>query len=236
MGPIKKIKKIRKIREIRIHREGTEILITSFLIFAALNAVMWYFVPLAPLNIFVGILTGVTYLLMVNFFRSPKRIFKGEIDDAVIAPADGRVVVIEKVYEPDYFKDERLMISIFMSPMNVHANWYPVEGKIVKVQHTKGKFHKAWLPKASTDNERSLVVIRTEEGIEVMARQVAGAMARRIVTYAKEGEEGYIDQHMGFIKFGSRVDVYLPIDSQVCVELEQKTVGNETVIAKLVQK
>lgn len=233
MKRIKKIKKIRKIKEIRIHREGTEILITSFLIVAVLNAAMWYFVPFIPLNIAVSIFTGVIYLLMVNFFRSPKRIFKGEIDDAVIAPADGRVVVIEKVYEPEYFKDERLMISIFMSPMNVHANWYPVEGTVVKVGHKKGKFYKAWLPKASTDNERSLVVIRTEEGVEVMARQVAGAMARRIVTYAKEGEECFIDQHMGFIKFGSRVDVYLPTDCEVCVELEQKTVGNETIIAKL---
>ena len=125
------------------------------------------------------------------------------------------------------------MISIFMSVLNVHANWYPVEGTIKKVGHENGKFMKAWLPKASTDNERSLVVIETPEGVEVMARQIAGAMARRIVTYAKEGEECFIDEHMGFIKFGSRVDVYLPIGSKPCVKLGDLTTGNQTIIAKL---
>jgi phosphatidylserine decarboxylase len=174
------------------------------------------------------------YLMMVNFFRSPKRVCPYEnVEKLVVAPADGKVVVIEEVYEPDHFKDNRRMISIFMSPMNVHANWYPVDGVVKRVGHQKGKFMKAWLPKASTENERSLVVIETPEGHEVLVRQVAGAMARRIVTYAEPGEECFIDQHMGFIKFGSRVDVYLPLDAEVCVELEQKTVGDETIIAKL---
>ena len=151
----------------------------------------------------------------------------------MVAPADGKVVVIEKVYEPDHFKDERIQVSIFMSPMNVHANWYPVDGVVTRVEHQKGKFHKAWLPKASTENERSLVVIKMEDGREILVRQIAGAMARRIVTYAAAGEECFIDQHMGFIKFGSRVDLYLPLDAKINVELEQKTVGNETVIAYL---
>ena len=123
------------------------------------------------------------------------------------------------------------MVSIFMSPMNVHANWYPVEGTVMRVEHMSGRFHKAWLPKASTENERSLVVIKMEDGREVLVRQVAGAMARRIVTYAKAGEECFIDQHMGFIKFGSRVDLYLPLDAEIKVALNQKTVGNETVVA-----
>lgn len=217
----------------RIHREGTGILVTSALLFIILNAVCWYFVPFEVFNVALSAFSIFIYLLMVNFFRSPKRKFEGDVEKMVIAPADGKVVVVEKVYEPDHFKDERIMVSIFMSPMNVHANWYPVEGTVTRVEHMSGRFHKAWLPKASTENERSLVVIRTESGPEVLVRQVAGAMARRIVTYAEVGEECYIDEHMGFIKFGSRVDVYLPLDTEIYVDLEQKTVGNETVIAKL---
>lgn len=230
---MKKIKRIRKIRDIRIHREGTEILVVSFILFSIINLLSWNFINCDIFNIPLSAISLFTFLLMVNFFRSPKRIFQGDIDDIVIAPADGKIVVIEKVFEPDHFKDERLMVSIFMSPMNVHANWYPVEGTVTRVEHQKGKFHKAWLPKASTENERSLVVIRMADGRELLVRQIAGAMARRIVTYPAVGEECYIDQHLGFIKFGSRVDVYLPTDSEVLVTLGQKTVGNETVIAKL---
>lgn len=229
---MKKFKRIRKLKDYRIHREGTEIIIVSFVILALLNFPLWYFLPeLFWLDTVVTFGSTVLFLLVVNFFRSPKRIFPGDVDNVVVAPADGKVVVIEKVFEPDHFKDERIQVSIFMSPLNVHANWYPVDGTIVRADHHKGKFHKAWLPKASTENERSLVVIRMEDGREVLVRQVAGAMARRIVTYAAEGEECFIDQHMGFIKFGSRVDVYLPLDAEIKVELEQKTVGNETVIA-----
>ncbi|HIT83206.1 MAG TPA: phosphatidylserine decarboxylase, partial [Candidatus Avibacteroides faecavium] len=140
---------------------------------------------------------------------------------------------VEEVDEGEYFHDRRIMVSIFMSILNVHANWYPVDGTVKKVAHQNGKFMKAWLPKASTDNERSMIIIETPDGKEIMARQIAGAMARRIVTYAHEGEECYIDEHMGFIKFGSRVDVYLPLGTEVCVRLGQSTVGNQTVIAKL---
>ena len=150
-----------------------------------------------------------------------------------MAPADGRVVVIEEVDEEEYFHDRRLMISIFMSPVNVHANWIPCEGRVIKVDHQSGNFRAAYLPKASTENERSMVVIETPHGQQVMARQIAGAMARRIVTYAEEGQECYIDDHMGFIKFGSRVDVYLPLGTEVCVKLGQSTWGDETIIAKL---
>lgn len=227
------MKKIKKIKKIRIHREGTEILLVSLFVLLLINALCWYFVPCEIFNVGLSCFSLFIYLLMVNFFRSPKRIFEGDVDKTVVAPADGRVVVVEKVFEPDHFKDERIMLSIFMSPMNVHANWYPVEGVVTRVEHNSGRFHKAWLPKASTENERSLVVIKTDDGTEVLVRQVAGAMARRIVTYAEVGEECFIDQHMGFIKFGSRVDVYLPLDAEVYVNLEQKTVGNETVIAKL---
>ena len=229
---MKKFKRIRKLKDYRIHREGTEILIAGLVVFGLAAFLLWYFLPQClVLNSVLSIFFFVTYLLMVNFFRSPKRIFPGDVENVIVAPADGKVVVIEKVYEPDYFKDERLQISIFMSPMNVHANWYPVDGVIKRAEHQDGKHYKAWLPKASTDNERSLVVIETEEGREIMVRQIAGAMARRIVTYAAVGEECFIDQHLGFIKFGSRVDLYLPLDVDVKVELDQKTVGNETIIA-----
>ncbi|MBR5860105.1 MAG: phosphatidylserine decarboxylase family protein [Bacteroidaceae bacterium] len=231
---MKKFKRIRKLKDYRIHSEGRGILITSFVIFALINAPLWYFFPQnIIINSIVSIFFFVLYMLMVNFFRSPKRIFPGDVENVVVAPADGKVVVIEKVFEPDHFKDERMQVSIFMSPMNVHANWYPVDGKIIRSEHQKGKFHKAWLPKASTENERSLVVIRMEDGREILVRQIAGAMARRIVTYASAGEECFIDQHMGFIKFGSRVDLYLPLDADIQVVLNQKTVGNETVIANL---
>ena len=229
---MKKFKRIRKLKDYRIHREGTEILLVSFLILALVSFLLWFYLPkLYVLNTVVCSALAITYLLMVNFFRSPKRIFPGDVDNVVVAPADGKVVVIEKVFEPDHFKDERLQVSIFMSPMNVHANWYPVDGVIKRSEHQKGKFHKAWLPKASTENERSLVVIEMEDGREILVRQIAGAMARRIVTYASAGEECFIDQHMGFIKFGSRVDLYLPLDVDLKVELNQKTVGNETIIA-----
>ena len=231
---MKKFRRIRKLKDYRIHREGTSILVVAFLIFAVVNAPLWYFFPdNVVLNSLISVSSLVIYLLMVNFFRSPKRIFPGDVENVIVAPADGKVVVIEKVYEPDHFKDERIQVSIFMSPLNVHANWYPVDGVVVRAEHQKGKFHKAWLPKASTENERSLVVIETPEGTEILVRQIAGAMARRIVTYAEPGEECFIDQHMGFIKFGSRVDVYLPLGTEICVDLEQKTVGDETIIAKL---
>jgi phosphatidylserine decarboxylase len=231
---MKKFRRIRKLKDYRIHREGTSILVVAFLIFAVVNAPLWYFFPdNVVLNSLISVSSLLIYLLMVNFFRSPKRIFPGDVENVIVAPADGKVVVIEKVYEPDHFKDERIQVSIFMSPLNVHANWYPVDGVVVRAEHQKGKFHKAWLPKASTENERSLVVIKMNDGREILVRQVAGAMARRIVTYAAAGEECFIDQHLGFIKFGSRVDLYLPLDAKINVALDQKTVGNETVIANL---
>ncbi|MBO4985762.1 MAG: phosphatidylserine decarboxylase family protein [Bacteroides sp.] len=228
MGRLKRLKKI------RIHREGTHTLIGGAMLLLALNAALYYGVEnKLPFYIIAGI-SLILYGILVNFFRCPIRYFGKETEKVVVAPADGRIVVAgEVVDENEYFHDKRRMISIFMSVVNVHANWYPVDGTVKKVAHQNGKFMKAWLPKASTDNERSMVVIETPEGVEVMARQIAGAMARRIVTYAEPGEECYIDEHMGFIKFGSRVDVYLPLDAEVLVELNQQTTGNQTVIAKL---
>ena len=199
----KRIRNIKKLKKMRIHREGTGILLTSLAVLLLVNALSWYFVPVHIFNVILTAFSVSLYLLMVNFFRSPKRHYEGDVENLVIAPADGRIVVTEKVFEPDHFKDERMMVSIFMSPMNVHANWYPVEGTVMRVEHQSGCFHKAWLPKASTENERSLVVIKSLNGTEILVRQIAGAMARRIVTYAQVGEECFIDEHMGFIKFGS---------------------------------
>ena len=183
-----------------------------------------------------GITLALTALLLVfvtYFFRNPVRVL--EIDDPnfIIAPADGRVVVIEPTDENEYFHEKKLQVSIFMSPFNVHANWYPIEGTVLVSEHQKGRHKGAWLPKSSTENERSLVVIETPSKIQIAVRQVAGAMARRIVTYAKEGEECYIDEHLGFIKLGSRVDVYLPLTARACVTMNQPTTGDQTVIAKL---
>ncbi|MBQ2587758.1 MAG: phosphatidylserine decarboxylase family protein, partial [Prevotella sp.] len=167
-------------------------------------------------------------------FRCPIRYNSEEdTEKLVVAPADGKIVVIEEVEENVYFHEKRLMISIFMSLFNVHANWFPVDGKVKYVHHQNGNYHKAWLPKASEENEHADIIITTPEGVDILCRQIAGAVARRIVTYAKEGEECFIDEHLGFIKFGSRVDVYLPIDSEVCVKMGQSTTGDLTTIAKL---
>lgn len=226
--------RLKKLKKIRIHREGTHTLASSFLLLLIINSALYLGLEWKLPFYIIATISVLLYAMLVNFFRCPIRLFGQEdTEKIVVAPADGKIVVIEEVEENEHFHDRRLMISIFMSVINVHANWYPVDGTIKKVAHQNGKFMKAWLPKASTDNERSMVVIETPEGVEVMARQIAGAMARRIVTYAEPGEECYIDEHMGFIKFGSRVDVYLPLGSEVLVKLGQNTTGNQTVIAKL---
>ena len=223
-----RFQKLKKLRKIRLHREGTEILIISAILLLALNGLVYWACNFSLPFYILSAISITLYLLMVNFFRCPIRHFEQDSEKIVVAPADGKIVVVQEVDEQEYFHDRKLMISIFMD-----ANWYPVDGVVKHVSHQNGKFMKAWLPKASTENERSTVVIETPEGHTVMARQIAGAVARRIVTYAQVGEECYIDEHMGFIKFGSRVDVYLPLGTVPCVELGQKTTGNETVIAKL---
>lgn len=227
--------KTRKLKIRRLHSEGTEILRRGIVVLVLLNAALYYLlqdITLIPFWI-VFVLSVLLYCVAANFFRCPLRQFEGEVENTVVAAADGKIVVIEEVEEQEYFHDRRIMVSIFMSITNVHANWFPVEGIVKKVVHHNGNFHKAWLPKASTENERSTVIIETPSGQEVLVRQIAGAVARRIVTYAREDEECYIDEHMGFIKFGSRVDVYLPLGTEILVHMGQATVGNQTVIAKL---
>lgn len=234
-GRIYYMTRIKRLKKIRLHREGTNTLILTLGTYAVVNGLLYFLLRegnLWPFYIVCAI-TTVLCAIIINFFRCPIRLFNGETKDTVVAAADGKVVVIEEVEENEYFHDRRLMVSIFMSVTNVHANWFPVDGYVKMVRHHNGNFHKAWLPKASCENERSTIVIETPDGQEVLVRQVAGAVARRIVTYAAEGEDCYIDEHLGFIKFGSRVDVYLPLDTQIDVKVGQPTVGNQTIIGHL---
>lgn len=225
--------RIRKIKNVRIHREGTDMLLYGLTAFIAIAIILWVYIDnKIPFWCFI-ICFGTIYSITVNFFRCPKREFDGDTEKTVVAPADGKVVVIEEVFENKYFHEKRLMVSIFMSLFNVHANWFPVDGKVKFVHHKDGNYHKAWLPKASEENEHADIMLETPDGTEILCRQIAGAVARRIVTYAKPEEDCYIDEHLGFIKLGSRVDVYLPLDADVCVSLGQKTTGDLTVIAKL---
>lgn len=227
-------KRIKKLKKIRIHREGTDTLVYSAMALIAVGVILWRtFDTHVPFYIFAAVF-GSVWCVVLNFFRCPIRLFgTDDTDKLVVAPADGSVVVIEEVEENKYFHDKRVMVSIFMSLFNVHANWFPVDGKVKMVRHQNGAFHKAWLPKASEENEMTDIVITTPEGVDVLCRQVAGAMARRIKTYAKEGEDCYIDEHLGFIKFGSRVDLFLPLGTEILVGMKQTTVGNQTVIARL---
>lgn len=226
-------KRIRKLKDVRIHREGTDTLVYGMVAIVAIAIILWVYVDSkVPFWCFI-VVFGLIYSVVVNFFRCPKRYFEYDTERVVVAPADGKVVVIEEVFEDDYFHENRLMISIFMSLFNVHANWFPVDGKVKEVYHQNGNYHKAWLPKASEENEHADILLETPEGEEILCRQIAGALARRIVTYARAEEDCYIDEHLGFIKFGSRVDVYLPVGTEVCVKMGQSTTGDKTVIARL---
>lgn len=229
MGKIK-----RKLKKIRIHHEGTDQILYGGIGLVLVALLLWFGIDSKiPFGIFCVVFITV-YCIVLNFYRCPIRYFPSEdTDKIVVAPADGHIVVIEEVEENTYFHDRRLMISIFMSLWNVHANWFPVDGVVKFVKHFNGNFHKAWLPKASEENEHADIMLTTPDGQDVLCRQIAGAVARRIVTYAKEGEDCYIDEHLGFIKLGSRVDVFLPIDSEVCVKMGQSTTGDQTVLAKL---
>ncbi|MBR1808566.1 MAG: phosphatidylserine decarboxylase family protein [Paludibacteraceae bacterium] len=216
----------------RIHREGRNSLIVVVLIAFLVNIPVFlyshHWVFALTLSITAILLCFVTY-----FFRNPERIIEVDDPDFIVAPADGRVVVIEETDETEVLNEKRLQVSIFMSPFNVHANWYPIEGTVLRSEHQSGRHKGAWLPKSSTENERSLVLIETKSGEKILVRQIAGAMARRIVTYAKPGKAATRNTHLGFIKFGSRVDMYLPLDTEMMVEVGDAVTGNETIIARL---
>lgn len=223
----------RKIHRIRIHHEGTAVLVPLLIVLVALNVPLWLFMVPGPVPVVLSVISVVCYLFVFNFFRCPRRHYNGERENMVVSSVDGKVVAVERVYEPEYLKSEAIMVSVFMSPLNVHANWYPVDGKVEYVKHHSGRFLSAWLPKASTENERSTVGIVMDNGRRITVRQIAGAMARRIVTYAHKSEEASIDDHLGFIKFGSRVDIYLPVDAEVLLKINDLTRGGLTPLAKV---
>ena len=221
-------------RHHRIHREGRGIIVTlAFLIFA-INVPIYMFFEESRWIFAITLLLSAALLVFVTyFFRNPKRIIEVKDPNLLVCPADGRVVVVEPTVENEYFHEKRLQVSIFMSPFNVHANWYPIEGTVLVSEHQDGSHKGAWLPKSSTENERSLVVIETPNKVQLAVRQIAGAMARRIVTYAKAGSHSHRNEHFGFIKFGSRVDLYLPLDTDIFVAVGEHVKGNETIIGRL---
>lgn len=215
-----------------IHKEGRALLLSLFTILLIVNALVYYYSENETVEGLVTIGSIILYLLILQFFRNP-RITSPVNEQHVLAPADGKVVVIEEVEETEYFNERRLQISIFMSPINVHVNRNPVAGVIKYFKYHAGKYLVAWHPKSSTDNERTTIVINTPSGIEVLMRQIAGAMARRIKWYINEGDNVEQGQEFGFIKFGSRVDVILPVGTKVSVNIGDKTKGGRTILAEL---
>lgn len=219
----------------KLHREGRSIILSSSFLLVALLAAD-YFLYQSTNWIWIPLLIGATlfvfYYLIVQFFRIPNRTFSFEEMD-VLCPADGKIVVIEEVFEPEYFKEKRIQVSIFMSPMNVHANYHPISGIVQYVKYHPGLFLVAWHPKSSTDNERTTVVTKHASGQEVLFRQIAGAVARRICYYAKESQEIKAGDEFGFIKFGSRVDVFLPLNCEINVKIGDIVKSRVTKIGKL---
>lgn len=213
------------------HKEGAKIILVTLLIAVAIILGVEYLISIPWLVKAIQIATLLFLVIVLQFFRNPKRTLDDIADHLILAPVDGKVVVIEEVYEPEYFKDKRLMVSIFMSPINVHVTRYALNGIVKYSKYHPGKYLVAWHPKASEENERTTVVIDNPVYGEVMYRQIAGALAKRIVNYAKVGHRVNQGDDAGFIKFGSRVDLYLPLGTNVNVVLNQKARGNKTVIA-----
>lgn len=225
--------KSRKKRFYGIHQEGIAFLVGAFILLV--GSLLYLYINFESKVAFWIWMPCVLTLLFLsfNFYRFPTR-KQDEVDSNIVTAAtDGVVVVIERVYEPEVLKRECIQISTFMTIFNVHAQWFPIAGRVSYVQHHDGSFMSAYLPKSSLENERSSVVIETESGEEILVRQIAGAVARRILTYPKVGEICHPNDPLGFIKFGSRVDLFLPLDCEIKVELDQKVKGNETIMAIL---
>lgn len=222
-----------KIRFDFIHKEGKKILAGVFLVLVILITLIYFTVGSVHLLFQILVIASlIFYLFLLWFFRKPNRPVVPD-DSIIIAPADGKIVAIEEVYEPEYFEDKRLQVSIFMSPFNVHVNRFPVSGKVKYVKYHKGNYLVAWHPKSSELNERTTLVVENSSGAEILIRQIAGAVARRIVYYPGEGDSVTQGDDFGFIKFGSRVDLFLPVDSiDLQISLNQKVKGNQTIIAK----
>ncbi|MGB1040400.1 MAG: phosphatidylserine decarboxylase family protein [Flavobacteriales bacterium] len=215
----------------KINKEGKGTILVSAIILIGIVYMLDFLIGIPWLTVVLGLMALILFFLIIWFFRMPKR--TAVLDaNKIIAPSDGKVVIIEKVHEPEYFDDERIQVSIFMSPLNVHAQWYPINGKVKHYKYHPGKYLVAWHPKSSTLNERSTLVIENEDGKEILVRQIAGAVARRIVTYSKEGDVSKQGEEFGFIKFGSRIDLFLPLDTKIITKLEEKVTGSISTIAE----
>lgn len=216
---------------IRFHKEGKNIIGITITLLFALNFITQI---ITEVQWIVNLILGVSialFILILQFFRNPKRPLTID-DNKVYAPADGKIVVIEEVEETEFFKDKRKQVSIFMSPINVHVNRYPISGTVKYAKYHPGKYLVAWHPKSSIENERTSIVVENKNAA-VLFRQIAGALAKRIVMYSKEGDEAIQGEDFGFIKFGSRVDLFLPLDAKIKVSLDQKVKGNQTIIASI---
>jgi phosphatidylserine decarboxylase len=215
-----------------IHREGIPTIVIALLFISIVNIVNYLFIPFLFINILLSLVSVVFFYLVLHFFRNPIR--DVQINDKhIIAPSDGKLVVIENVNENEFLKEECTQLSIFMSPLNVHKQWYPTNGKVIYSEYHPGKYLVAWHPKSSTDNERTTIVIESKDGTKVLYRQIAGAVARRICNYAFKGNK--VDQNMeaGFIKFGSRIDVYIPKKANIKVKIDDIITGGKTILAEL---
>ena len=212
------------------HKEGHKIILITFSIIVTIFLLLDYFS--IEYKMYIQLFLIGQLIIVLQFFRNPKRITSFG-NNHVVSPVDGKVVVIEEVYEPEYFKDKRIQVSIFMSPINVHVTRYPVSGEVLFSKYHPGKYLVAWHPKSSTENERTTIVIKNESSVEILYRQIAGALARRIVNYAKKSSKVNQGEDAGFIKFGSRVDLFLPLNTKINVKLNQKVKGAEDIIANI---
>ena len=215
----------------RVHKEGFLVIVAAFLIWLALNIIVGMTGELY-FRCFTFLATTPVLVLVIRFFRHPRRVIELK-PNSVLSPADGQIVAIEETTESEYFGDRRLQVSVFMSVYNVHVNWIPVPGVVKYFKHHNGRFMAAYLPKSSTDNERATTVIQMSDGTEILARQIAGAVAKRIITYPRQDAIVTQRNELGFIRFGSRVDIFLPAGTKVFVELGQLVTGSQTVIADL---
>ena len=217
-----------------LHKEGTGTISLTIIGLLAANSALRYFLPEQDiLHTLLLIVSLFLFVIVVQFFRKPTRTTPINTKH-IIAPADGKVVVIEEVVETEYFKGSRRQVSIFMSPLNVHINFNPISGIVTYVKYHAGKYLVAWHPKSSTENERTTIVVKHHNGTEILFRQIAGALARRICWYVKEGQAVEQGSEFGFIKFGSRIDIFLPLDAKILVNINDKPIGGETVIAELI--
>ena len=215
----------------RIHKEGYTTIIIAIVFLTIINVISFKLIPFLLIHVFILLISLVFFYLILHFFRNPERKVLVSNKD-IMAPSDGKLVVNEEVFENEFLKEDCVQLSIFMSPLNVHKQWYPVNGKIIYSKNHPGKYLVAWHPKSSTENERSTIVIETENSQKILFRQIAGAVARRICNYAKEGQT--VDQNMeaGFIKFGSRIDVFIPKSAKIKVNLNELIIAGKTILAE----